>query len=101
MTSTLTYTDRKDLQTGPLEYAFVLMLMLYAGRSIHFFESPVIKENPIGILLPVVFSAILAFKWKLFITKEFYVLLFVFMLYFLAISIKFYDLHATFVLTYY
>lgn len=101
MNSSFAYSERKDIQIGALEYLYVLMLMLYAGRAIKFFESPVIKENPIGILLPVIFSAILAFKWKLFITKEFYALLFVFMLYFLAISVKFYDIQPSFVVTYY
>src|SRR5512142_889362 len=100
MNSSINYTERKDLQIGPFEYAYVLMLMLYAGRAIRFFESPVIKENPIGVLLPVIFSGILAFKWKLYISKEFYALLFVFLLYFFAISVKFYDIQPTFVLTY-
>ncbi|HLP72165.1 MAG TPA: hypothetical protein VK155_04620 [Bacteroidales bacterium] len=100
MVSSLTHTDRK-VETGPLEYAYVLMLMFYAARAIRFFESPLITENPIGVLLPVIFSGIMAFKWKLYITKEFYALLFIFLLYFLAISIKFYDIQPTFVLTYY
>lgn len=101
MTYSLPYSEKKDIKIGALEYSYVLMLMLYAGRAIRFFESPVITENPIGVLLPVAFSAVLAFKWKMYITKEFYALLFVFLLYFLAISIKFYDIQPTFLLTYY
>lgn len=86
---------------GLLEYSYVFMLMLYAGRSIIFFESFEIQENPIGVLLPVIFSMIIAFKWKLFINTQFYILLFLFTIYFLAISLKFYDFRPTFLLTYF
>jgi hypothetical protein len=86
---------------GIFEYIYVLMLMLYAGRSIDFFVSPVITENPIGVLLPVVMSGILAFKWKLFFSPRFFALLFFFAVYFIIVSLKYYDLRPTFVLTYY
>lgn len=91
----------QDQEPGFLEYLYVLMLMLYAGRSIIFFESFEIQENPVGVLLPVVFSMILAFKWKLFFNTQFYVLLFFFTVYFLAVSLKYYDFRPTFLLTYF
>lgn len=86
---------------GTFEYIYVLMLMLYAGRSIIFFESPSITENSLGVLLPVIMSSVLAFRWRLIFTKEFYALLFLFALYFLAISIKFYVIQPSFIITYY
>lgn len=97
----ISYSDTTQPKTGALEYVYVLMLIFYAGRSIRFFEDPSITSNPVGNLLPVIFSCMLAFKWKLFITKEFYGLLFVFALYFLAVSVKFYAIQPTFILTYY
>jgi hypothetical protein len=86
---------------GFIDYLYVLMLMLYASRANKFFESPVITENPIGVMIPVIFSAIMAFRWKLFFTVRFYMLLFFFAIYFLAVSIKYYTIQPTFLLTYY
>lgn len=88
-------------KAGYFEYFYVLILMLYAGRSIRFFESPEITENPVGVLLPVVLSGIMAFKWKLFFSPRFFALLFLFALYFMAVSLKYYDLRPTFIATYY
>lgn len=86
---------------GYLEYLYVLMLILYAGRSLIFFESPLLTENPVGVTLPVIFSGILAFKWRLFITREFYLLLLFFAVYFIAVSVKYYEIQPTFIVTYY
>lgn len=88
-------------KAGILEYLYVLMLMLYAGRATTFFESLYITDNPIGVLIPVIFSGIIAIKHKLFFTSRFYVLLFAFALYFIAISIKYYVIQPTFIITYY
>lgn len=96
------YTGKVSGQEfGFLEYFYILILMLYAGRSIEFFESFEIQENPVGVLLPVVLSMILAFKWKLFINTQFYILLFLFTIYFIAVSLKYYDFRPTFLLTYF
>lgn len=88
-------------EVGFFEYLFVLMMMLYAGRSLMFFESPVITENPVGVILPFILSVVLAFKWRIVFTVEFYVLLLFFTLYFLAISIKYYAIHPSFLVTYF
>lgn len=86
---------------GIFEYLYVIMLMLYAGRSTNFFESISLTRNPIGVFLPVIFSSILAVKWKLFFSPRFYALLFGFAIYFLAVSIKFYVILPTFLISYY
>jgi hypothetical protein len=86
---------------GYYEYLYVLMLIFYAGRSIIFFELPSLTENTLGVLLPVIMSGILAFKWRLFFTKEFYLLLFFFALYFVAVSVKYYEIQPTFIILYY
>jgi hypothetical protein len=86
---------------GFYEYLFVLMMILYAGRSLMFFESPDIAKNPIGVMLPFILSMILAFKWRIVFTVEFYMLLLFFTLYFLAISIKYYAIHPSFLVTYF
>jgi len=82
------------------EYLFVLMLILYAGRSNTFFESGSFTQNTVGVLLPVVLSVILAFKWNVVFNKQFYTLIFFFAIYFLAVSIKYKVIQPTFFLTY-
>lgn len=86
---------------GALEYFYVLMLLLYAGRSVVFFEIMQVKDNPLGALIPVVFSGIMAFKWKIRFSVTFYLLLFFFALYFVAVSLKYYVIQPTFLITYY
>lgn len=90
-----------EQQIGWFEYLYVLIIILYAGRSIVFFESTEITENFIGVMLPVILSGILAFKWKIYFSPRFFALLFFFALYFMAVSIKYYDLRPTFISTYY
>jgi hypothetical protein len=92
-------TDSPKL--GVLEYLYVLMLILYSGRSIEFFETIQIMSNPAGALLPVIFSGIMAFKWRIYFNVNFYMLLFFFALYFVAVSVKFYVIQPTFLVTYY
>jgi hypothetical protein len=96
------YNDGSDSDAiGIFEYIYVFLLVLYAGRSIVFFESPIITENPIGVFLPVAMSGLLALKRRLFFTVEFYLLLFYFLIYFVAVTIKYYEFQPTFIITYY
>ncbi|HLN22188.1 MAG TPA: hypothetical protein VK213_13930 [Bacteroidales bacterium] len=93
--------DTAQQKVGFFEYAYVLMLILYAGRSLLFFESPELRTNFFGVLLPVVMSTILAFKWRIMFIPNFYLLLFFFAIYFIAISVKYYEVRPTFLITYY
>lgn len=101
------YTDSIENETPAIiqkisffEYFFVLMLILYAGRANTFFESGSFTQNTVGVLLPVVLSVILAFKWNVVFNKQFYTLIFFFAIYFLAVSIKYKVIQPTFFLTY-
>jgi hypothetical protein len=82
------------------DYFYVLMLMLYASRSNIYFESGSFTGNFIGVMLPVVLAGITGFKWKVIYTKQFYFIVLLFVLYFLAASIKYYIIQPTFLLTY-
>lgn len=88
-------------KVGWIEYLYVFMLVLYAGRSINLFELIQIKTNPIGVMIPVIFSAFMAFRWKIYFSHRFYLLLFFFALYFIAISIKYYVIQPTYIIAYY
>jgi hypothetical protein len=97
--------EDKSLTGSPrissFEYIYVLMLILYAGRANTFFQSGSFTENTIGVFIPIAFSAAMAIKWKIFFNTRFYLLLFIFAIYFLAISIKYYEIAPTFLITYY
>jgi hypothetical protein len=95
------YNGSGEATIGIFEYIYVFMFILYAGRSVLFFESPIITENPIGVFLPVAMSGILALKWRVYFTVEFYLLLFYFLIYFVAVTIKHYEFQPTFIITYY
>lgn len=86
---------------GLFEYLYVIMLVLYAGRSIVLFESPSLSSNPIGVMLPFVMSAILAFKWRILFIPNFYFILLYTVLYFVLVSVKYYEVRPTFLITYF
>lgn len=83
------------------EYIYILLLILYAGRANTFFESGSIVENPIGFSLPIILSGILALKWRIVLNKQFYLLLFGFFIYFVAVTIKYGEFRPTIFLNYF
>jgi hypothetical protein len=92
-------TDEKR-KISFFEYLLMFILIIYAGRANTFVESVSITENPIGVLLPVLLAGILAVKWRVAFTKEFFILIVGFTIYFSAISIKYQEIQPTFFLTY-
>ena len=91
----------KDTKISFFEYFFVFVMVIYAGRANTFVESVSIKENFIGVILPILLSVILAFRWKVIFDANFYIVMFCFTLYFIAISLKDGEMHPTFFLTYF
>jgi hypothetical protein len=82
------------------EYFFIFVLVIYAGRANTFVESSSIKDNPAGALLPILLSGIIAIKWKIKFDGRFFFLIFCFLVYFVAISMKYSEIHPSFFLTY-
>ncbi len=82
------------------DYFVVLIMVLYAGRGNKFFESGSLLDNPIGVSIPIIFSIILALRHRVVFNKQFYILIFCFLIYFMAITVKFGELRPTFFLTY-
>jgi hypothetical protein len=81
------------------EYLFVFVLIIYTGMANSFVQSASIKTNPIGFFLPVILSGILFLRSKLKLDPRFYLLLLGFVLYFIAISIKYREFRPTFLLS--
>lgn len=92
---------QSEQKIGFFEYLYVFMLVMYAGRSVIFFESQTISGNPIGVMLPFIMSAILAFKWRILFIPNFYFILLYTLVYFVFVSAKYYEVRPTFLITYY
>ena len=82
------------------EYLCVFVTIIYAGQGSTFVRSVSFTDGPVGYSLPIILSIILAIKWKIVFNKRFYQLIFCFFLYFIAITIKYKEIHASIFLNY-
>ena len=95
-------TENLDKQSVSFfEYMYVFVLIIYAGRANTFVESGSYTENPVGVLLPILLTVILAFRWNVKLDVYFYILIFGFSIYFVAISLKYNVIHPSFLVTYF
>jgi hypothetical protein len=80
------------------EYLYVFTLIIYTGHANTYVASTSILNNPVWVSLMIVLSGILALKWSVVFNKQFYILILGYLIYFLAISIKFKEIRPTFFL---
>ena len=83
------------------EYLYVFVLIIYAGKANTFVVSTSLITNPVGVSLIVVISGILAIRGNIIFNKNFYLLICCFFIYFIAISIKYSEIHPTIFLDYF
>lgn len=83
------------------EYLYVLVLIFYAGAANTFVRTASLKENTVGFFIPIILSIILAIRWKVLFNNRFYYLILGLGMYFLAISIKYHQIHVTIFLDYF
>lgn len=83
-----------------IDYLIITILILYAGRGNTFFASGSFVQNPIGVALPLILSGYLALRWRIVFNKQFYLLIFCYFIYFVAITIKFGEFRPTIFLNY-
>ena len=100
------FTDKES--TGAItrkiaffDYFLVFVFIIYAGHANSFVEPLSFTQNPVAALIPVILCVILALRWKVTFSPRFFLLLFGFTIYFLAISIKYKELHLSFLMTYF
>ena len=84
-----------------LEYLFVLILIIYAGRANSFVESASFTHNVVAVMLPIVLSGILVLRRKVIFEASFFLVSFGLAFYFIAISIKYKEIQPTFFLSYF
>lgn len=101
------YPINKTLQgssqrTSSVDYLYVLMLIIYAGRANTFVQSKSIGIDQIAsILLPIILSIILTIKWKVKFNSNFFSLIFSLVIYFLFVSLKYHKFYPTIFLNYF
>ena len=83
------------------EYLYVFVLIIYAGRANVFVQSLTFKTNIIGYFLPILLSGIMVLRWKVKIDSRFFYLLLGFAIYFLALSLKYKEIHPSFLFSNY
>jgi hypothetical protein len=72
------------------------MFILYAAKSITFFASQSLRDGPVSYMIPVILSGWLALRWRVIYNSRFYLLIFIFTGYFIAVSIKYQEIQPTF-----
>ena len=80
------------------EYFFIFTLIIYTGHANIYVVSTSIIENPIWFTLIIILGGILALRWRIVYNKKFFLLLFGYLIYFVAISIKFHEFRPTYFL---
>ncbi len=83
-----------------VDYLIVAVFILYAGRGNTFFESGSLTQNPFGVALPLFLGTILALRWRIVFNSQFYLLIFFYFAYFIAITIKFGEFRPTIFMNY-
>jgi hypothetical protein len=93
--------DEGDMQgISFYDYLVVFVMIIYGGKANSLVESGSFKDNIVGFLLPVILGTILIIRWKVKIDQNFYLLIFGFFIYFIAIALKTGEIHPSFFLHY-
>ncbi len=80
------------------EYLFIFTLIIYTGHANKYVVSTSILDNPIWYGLIIIMGGILAIRWRIVLNKQFYLLIFAYLIYFVAISIKFHEFRPSYFL---
>ena len=83
------------------EYFYVLVLILYAANANQLVLVKTFEEDFVVVFIPIILSAILFLKFNVLINRSFYLLILCFFIYFVAITIKYYEFHPTIFVDYF
>lgn len=87
-------------RVNKLDYLFVFLLIIYAAGPTIFVRSFNSWEDIVGLLFICLFTLFYAIKNKIKYDKSFYMLAIAFIIYFLALTVKFGELHPRFLSIY-
>ena len=80
------------------DYFYIFTLTIYTAHANIYVVSTSILDNPVWYSLLILLGGVLALRWRIVFNKQFYILLFGYLIYFVAISIKFHEFRPTFFL---
>ena len=83
-----------------IDYCYMTMIVIYAGRSSLFVDSLESWQYPLGVLIPFAFSIYLVYQKKIKFSYKFGFLLLGFLIYFILVTVKFHSFHPRFLVTY-
>lgn len=86
--------------TKIFHYIYLFIIIIYSGNANTFVGSIYTWENPIGLIIPIVFSGMIILKERVKFSKKFYIIMLIFILYFVANTIKYKEIHPRFFLIY-
>ncbi len=82
------------------EYLSIFILLIYAGHSNKLVLIDNIFDTPIAAFVPIILAGILVIRWKVIFDKQFFIVIFGFLIYFIALSAKYGEVQPTFFLNY-
>lgn len=85
---------------GLFEYFVVLVLILYVGLANELVLFHSFKEKPLIFFIPILLSGILVLKHKIQFSRNFFLLIFFYMFYFIAITFKYRTLYPSLLVQY-
>jgi hypothetical protein len=80
------------------DYLYVFILIIYTAHANKYVVSTSVLDNPVWYSLLIFLAGTIALRWKIVFNKQFYILIFCYLIYFVAISIKFNEFRPTFFL---
>lgn len=86
------------LRVSFFDYFYIFTLIIYTAHANKYVVSTSILDNPIWYTLLIILGGVLALRWRIVFNKQFYILIFGYLIYFVAISIKFHEFRPTFFL---
>ncbi len=98
---TTNISDISDQKLTFFEYFYVFVFIIYAGQASTFVRNMSFSENVIGASIPIILSLILLIKWRISLDKQFYKIIFGFLLYFICITIKYQEIHPSIFINYF
>lgn len=79
-----------------VDYLFVFVIIIYAGKATVFVESSDSWDNPLGLILPIAFSIFIAFYHRISFSKGFYYFIIGYFVYNAALALKYNAIHLRF-----
>ncbi len=80
------------------DYFYIFTLIIYTAHANKYVVSTAVQDNPIWFSLVILLAGVLVLRWRVAFNRQFYLLIFGYLIYFVAISVKFHEFRPMFFL---